>query len=371
MISVSASTPNRQPYRRFESRETEIVWAAVECLDIADQHDLLDALTQALFVEPHLKAKAPSAREARAVLALREAAKILGHAPSIKEYTDIADVHPEYGWPHPSRVRAWLGSNSWNAALERAGLQACASDAIVRERIGARFSEDTLINALRLAAAALERVPTFEQYVSWVRRPEVIAEHGLLPRAHRTFARTFGSWREACAAAGVRDSDVLVTRRGVVRYAGHYTREQVIEALRAVAAELGRPPAVDEYKAIRQRIQDGAVDEKQKSLPSVETVKRFFAGGWAAACVAAGLADPGEAQLARFSDEELLGWVVRAIEADAAASAAAYDKWRDVLLEEAIKDGARIRVPAAQSIKKRFGGWRRARAAAELARGDE
>jgi len=108
VISVSASTPNRRPYRRFESRETEMVWAAVEQLDIAAQHDLFETLTQELFVEPHLKAKAPSAREARAVLALREAAKLLGHSPSIKEFAEIGEVHPEYGWPHPSRVRAWL-----------------------------------------------------------------------------------------------------------------------------------------------------------------------------------------------------------------------------------------------------------------------
>ena len=247
----------------------------------------VEVLTQELLVEPHLRAKAPSAREARAVLALREAAKVLGRSPSIKEFAEIGEVHPEYGWPNPSRVRAWLGSNSWNTALERAGLQPCVADAIVRERIGSRFSEETLLKSLRLAAAALGTVPKFEQYVSWVRRPDVIAEHGLLPRAHRTFARAFGSWPKACAAAGLRESD-------------------------------GR----------------------------------------------------GEAKPSRFTDEELLEWVTRAMKENAAASAAAYDKWRDVLLEDAIKAGTRIRVPAAQSIKKRFGGWRRARAAAELAQGD-
>jgi len=206
-----------------------------------------------------------------------------------------------------------------------------------------------------------------------VRRPDVIAEHGLLPRAHRTFTRTFGSSREACAAAGLRDSDVMITRGGVVRYAGHYSREQAVEALRAVAAELGRSPAVDEYRGIRERIRKEAVEGEQKLLPSVEAIKRLFGGDWVAACVAAGLADPGEARSTRFTDEELLGWVIRAIEADAAASAAAYDKWRDMLLEEAIKAGTRMRVPvpAAQSVKKRFGGWRRARAAAELAAGGE
>jgi len=364
---TSMSTPNPgQPYRRFESLETEIVWAAVERLDIADQHDLLEALTQELYVEPHLRAKAPSARESRAVLALREAANLLGHSPSIKEFADIADVHPEYGWPHPSRVRAWLGSNSWNTALERAGLQPCATDAIVRERIGARFSEDTLKRALQLAAAALEAVPTFEDYVAWVRRPDVIAAHGLLPRAHRTFTQTFGSWMGACTAAGLRDSDVLVTRSGVVRYGGTYSRQQAIESLRLIAAELGRTPGVEEYKAIRSRLLRDPVGGSPTSIPSADTIKHHFQGNWATACLAAGLADPGVGKSTPFTDAELLAWMRRAIEADAATSAAGYDKWRAALIANATKAGKRIRVPSAQSIKKRFRGWRRARAAAEL-----
>jgi len=367
VTSMSAATP----YRRFESRETEIVWAAIERLDIADQHDLLEALTQELFVEPHLKTNTPSARESRAVLALREATTILGHSPSIKEFSDISDVHPEYRWPHPSRVRAWLGSNSWNTALERAGLQPCVTDAIVRERIGARFSEDTLIKAIQLAAAALETVPKWEEYLHWVRRPDVVEEHGLLPRAHLTFARTFGSWPKAIAAAGLRHSDVLVTRGGVVRYAGQYTREQAIEAVRAVAATLGRTPAVEEYKAVRERLQKDAVEGKEKALPSVEAIKHLFDGDWSAACVAAGLANPGVGKSARFGDDELLEWMDRAIQADAAKSAAVYDKWRAVLIDEAVKAGERPRIPVAGSIKKRFGGWHKARAAAELAERDE
>lgn len=373
VVSMSASSRNRRPYRRFESRETEIVWAAVERLDVADQHALLDELTQELFVEPHLKAQTSSARESRAVLALREATKILGRSPSIKEYSDISDVHPEYAWPHPSRVRAWLGSNSWNTALERAGLQPCVTGAIVRERTGSKFSEDTLIKALQLAAAALETVPTFEQYTLWVRRPDVVAKHGLLPRSYMTFARTFGSWPKACTAAGLRASDVLITKTGIVRYAGVYTREQIIDALRVVAAELGRTPAVEEYKAIceRTRSETEEGESERTPMPSVEAIKRCFDGKWAAACVAAGLADPGAGKSAPYADDELLAWMRRAIENDVASSAAVYDRWRAVLLEEAVKAGETLRIPAAQSIKKRFGGWRRARAAAELAKDGE
>jgi hypothetical protein len=355
---------SRKPYRRFASLETEVVWAAVERLDIADQHSLLEALTQQLFVEPHLSTNGPTSREARAVLALREAVGLLGHSPSIKEFADLREQHPECSWPHPSRVRAWLGSNSWNAALERAGLKACATDAIIRERVGARFSEETLIRALQLSARELQVVPTFEQYISWARRPDAVAEHGLLPRSLVTFTRVFGSWHEACVAAGLRGSDVLTTREGVVRYAGHqYTRNEVLDGLRCAATELGCTPTVTEYKAVRERLQRNLTDRKQKSIPSVGSIRRFFGGDWSVACVAAGLTNPGEATSAAFDRDYMLRCVARALRRGY-VGAVAYDHWRARMLQAATRGGLRVRIPAAASIKRRFGGWKAARAEA-------
>lgn len=356
----------RKPYRRFASLETEIVWAAVERLDIADKHLLLDALTVELFVEPHVKANAPSAREARAVLALRETAKLLGHSPSINEFTDLRGRHPEYGWPHPSRVRAWLGSNSWNVALERAGLQACAKDVIIRERVGARFSRDSLIKHLQLAAVEFEGAFTFEQYSHWARRPDVVGRHGLLARSLQTFIRVFGSWSEAFKAAGLREDDVLVDKRGVTRYARHaYERSDLRKALSLAAEELGQTPTIVEYKMLRAKLRE----EDGKLLPSVSAIRRPFGDDWVAACMDAGLGHPGEAATATFSDEEMVRFVAQALR-DGHATLRSYDAWRDQILEAAARSGQKLRVPSSTSIRKRFVSWANAVEAAAVEKGD-
>lgn len=373
----------RKPYRRFASLETEVVWAAVERLDIAQKHILLDALTEELFVDPHLRVNGPSAREARAVLALREATKLLGHSPSIGEFSDLFERHPEYGWPHASRVRAWLGSNSWNLALERAGLEACASDAIIREKVGARFSEGSLIRHLRLAAAELgggegdagegygDRGFTFEQYSHWARRPDVVARHGLLARSLQTFIRVFGSWSEAYMAAGLREEHVLVNSRGVTRYARHkYERSDLKKALKLAAEKLGHSPTVVEYRTLRAKLrQEGTL------LPSEDAIRRPFASAkssgedatgnedWAAACVDAGLAHPGESVTAAFSEEEMLRFVAQAIAAGH-DTARGYDEWRDSIRHDSKKEGKKLRVPSSTSVRKRFHSWTKAVAAA-------
>ena len=355
----------RKPFRRFESLETEIVWAAVERLDIAARHSLLEELTNELFVEPHLRAQGPSAREARAVLALREAARALGKSPSIQEYAELVQLHPENRWPHPSRVRAWLGSNSWNRALERAGLEAVEVDVTIRERLGSVFAHETLKKALRLAAAEFGNSFTFEQYNHWVRRPDVVAEHGLLPRAVATFITAFGSWSNAFVAAGLRETHVIVTKHGVVRHAAHsYERDEVIEALQFAADEIGHTPTVGEYTALRKKIQEDSPDQALVTLPSVVVIKRLLDKDWAAACVVAGLDDPGESVSAPFSDEELIESLAAALE-QGCRSAADYDGWRETLRVDAEAVGASVRIPSATLIRKRLSGWRRARAAAE------
>lgn len=362
MTGVSA----RQPFRRFESVETEIVWAAVERLDVAAKHALLDELANELFVEPHLRKAGPATREARAVLALREAAAILGHSPSINEYIELSGQHRENRWPHPSRIRRWLGSNSWNRALERAGLESVTTDAIIRERRGSNFTDDQLIEALRLAGEEFGGAPTFEEYNHWARRPDIVAKHGLVPRSVATFISAFGSWTGACIAAGLRDSEVLITKRGVVRYAAHaYEQAEAIEALQFAATKIGRTPTVGEYNELRKIVQAGASDSDRRTLPSVTVIKRLLERDWDKACLAAGLEDPGKSVSAPFSDEELIGFAVEALE-EGFDTAASYETWRSELRRKAEEAGQKPRrLASAVAIRKRLGGWQRVRARAE------
>jgi len=54
------------------------------------------------------------------VRALRAAARRIGRTPFAREWDDLA---PEYGWPSSATVTRRLGSGSWLAAIDAAGLQ--------------------------------------------------------------------------------------------------------------------------------------------------------------------------------------------------------------------------------------------------------
>ena len=105
--------------------------------------------------------------------------------------------------------------------------------------------------------------------------------------------------------------------------ARRYGEEQMLEGLRAAAAEMGEPLVGDRY------------DEYRTEHPDLATriwIIRAF-GSWSAACASAGVAaNPGRERNRRWTEEQVLDHV-RAFLAEAGpkGSFAAYGEWaRDV-----------------------------------------
>jgi hypothetical protein len=128
-----------------------------------------------------------------------------------------------------------------------------------------RYTDEQILEELRGSAVRLGRSPTMKEFAadrgSHV-HPQTVIEH-------------FGSWNAAKRAAG------LVPRRFV-------TREELLDVLRRLGAELGRTPTARD------------LDERRGRLPSKSLYWHTF-GSLTAALRGAGLLVPGgEVRLSRI-----------------------------------------------------------------------
>ena len=192
--------------RRFARLESEIVWRAIEVLDVGCQFEILRELATNFAASGRVNHG--SARNARAaVVALREAADVLGHSPSVKEYRSLRRELPELELPADGNVRRWLGGG-WNDCLQRALLDAVTDGDFASRPIGLtyRFSDEEVFAAVRECWTDLGHVPTANEYGQWARRPEIIDRPGRRPRGYRNFKR-LGGFRKVLFKAGVISED--------------------------------------------------------------------------------------------------------------------------------------------------------------------
>jgi hypothetical protein len=136
--------------------------------------------------------------------------------------------------------------------------------AAFRAGLRRRYSDDEILEELRAAADRLGRSPTMREFAQDPEarlHPQTVIEH-------------FGTWNAAKRAAG------LFPRRFL-------TREELLEQLRRLGAELGRPPTARDLAA------------RRKSLPSASLYGHTF-GSLAQALREAGFDVPlGEERLER------------------------------------------------------------------------
>lgn len=178
--------------------------------------------------------------EAEIIAALKAAARELGCAPAWKEYSALAS---ERGWPSTTVLNGRYGG--WDAVLRAAGLTPPLA-----------WTPERVIAALQADAQSRGHPP---RQADWS-RPS--AGH---PSRKTVLAIFDGSWNRALQAAGL-----------PIRYERGWTRERVIEALRADAQARGQPPrSADWFHAAPGR-------------PTVGIVRKHF-GSWNAGLRAAGL----------------------------------------------------------------------------------
>ena len=188
---------------------------------------------------------------------LREAARRLGKTPTRGEYKNIP------GLADASVLETRFGS--WNAALERVGLEPNLR----------RYTDAQLIESLRRAADELGGTPAKYDLRGMKGFPDP-----------EVYSKRFGSWAEAVRRAGLPPR--VVDRR-------HYTDRYLLEALARAADDLGRTPTWGEFRAM-------------EGVPGMDAYRDRF-GSWREALRLAGLTPRSRGGI---SDDELAAELRRA-----------------------------------------------------------
>ena len=136
-----------------------------------------------------------------------------------------------------------------------------------------KYSDEELIEFLQTASSTLGGVLSAQGYTAFSRRRKT--QDGRPWPTHQTHALRFGSWRAALEAARLAANPSSPIAGQTIFDEGH-----CIDAVRAAARALGRPPTADDYEEFA-RVSNGA-------LPSQATVRHRL-GRWYQALERAGL----------------------------------------------------------------------------------
>lgn len=350
----------RRPYyRRFARIEQEIVWAAIQSLDIADKVVVLRELATEVAAQG-LKRGNEYDNVRAGVISLRDAADVLGQSPSLYEYRQLREHSPELGLASDTNIRRWLGG-TWNDCLRRALLDAVSEGDFVTRAVTGGFTEEELVASIREYMADHDgRVPTWPHYVAWARSPIVRERPGRRPLSHTPFSR-LGGYREILLRNElVSAREMRLDGRGrVLPLKWRFNDDELRAAVTKVAEELARPPRETEYRRAREK--------SDALIPSVSTLTNRFGGSWRSvleSIFGSGASEVGgpiaaaRGKTSPYTDEEMTEAVRRGwYDVGEPLSKNAYRTWRRAKLKEASDAGDETRIPNAEVIARRFGGW--------------
>jgi hypothetical protein len=348
-------------------------WAALQTLDVGLRYVILRELATELN-EERVEPRSAQGRIHAAILSLNHAADYLGEPPTQRVYRELRELHPELELMPDTTVRRRLGGVPWQDCLRRAFIAAPTEGDFVKEPTGVAYTEEEVDRAVReLVDERPGAVPTFGDYLAWATDPAVASRPGRRPRSLSVFAR-FGGFRACLVRLGLAvEARHRVDKAGrVVPLRRGYTPQDMRDAVRVVAGELGRTPQSSDYRDMREALTKKARTEGTgNALPSLTTLVERF-GSWEHVVAEAGL-PPLESRprprpvgrRPRYSRDELLDWLSKAwVELGAPLTPRAYEAWRRGLLDEGRARGARLTIPSCDAIARGLGGWRNARAQA-------
>lgn len=348
-------------FRSFTDPRLAVIWGALSKLtpdELVKVHE---------GIQHHLNAggmpvSRKESRKADAIGALREVARQLGRSPSVREYDTVKEEQPDLELPASSSVRTRLGGG-WNDCLRLAQLEIVPDGDLPVVRMHA-LTEEELITALQDCARDLGETPTGHTYRAWASRPDVIERPGRRPRSPNPFYSKLKGWAAALEAAGVAGQARHVRGGRLEPTMVRYSDVEFAAAIRLVHDRLGRAPGLREYQEQRRlMIAEWAMQGETRTMPSSSSLISRYRF-WAEALAAAGLAPSTERRWAMpapelYSNEQLLAVVRRArAEAGEPFTHRSYVQWRQRQRLEGAADWKRI--PGADTIARRFGGWARA-----------
>jgi len=358
----------------FANPAAAAVWAAIQHLPEKTKHALLEHLTAHLAI-PELGRTKQQIKEARAVVALREARELLADDEQLtpEAYERLRAAHVKREWSPESSVRRWF-NGSWNDALRAAGLDALpAGDALVIPQGGA-YTKEELLRAVRECADEKGQPVTLSEYLAWARRAEVRARPGRRPVSQPVVDRLFpDGWHSVLFAAGVLKEGATGRTAAdgkVFPSVYRYPDEDMRIALRECAQALGKSPTVADYERWRRAVV-GERDEDGgpvRCVPSYNAMLRRF-GYWDDVLIAAGLSPRGgravrdvpprpRRKSPRFNESEVLAAIREAHAACGSPfTVAAYVAWREGQIERDRAAGRFRKLPSLDAIRSRFGRW--------------
>jgi hypothetical protein len=366
---------------RFTDPTADIVWAAIQTLDEAAKHEVLAHLRDHLAV-PDARQTDRQVQVAKAVAALREAAEILaarGDSDGLTSYRYEElrrELDRKGDWPPESSIRRYV-AGTWNDALRRAQLDPVADGDAFRTQLGGRLTREECAAAVRQCAEETNNpLPGFWDYINWAKRPDVRRRPGRRPHSQTPFDRLFDGWASVLVAAGLAQEGANVGRANKVpgastrsRTGYGWTEEQLGDALRTIAARLGRSPKTTEYAREREDLlaEREEAGEPPIAFPSMAVIQNRYRS-WDAALVDAGL-EPTNGKHEkrgcakrrsprRIPEEEMLACLREAFAAIGHPfTTRTYTEWRKRELEACRRNGIYRRIPAYFAIYQRFGDW--------------
>jgi hypothetical protein len=289
---VTSPPDHRKTGGRVSERDSEeAALAFLLRLDPAVQHAVYEQFGEVLAVPRN--EQFANRRVSRVARALREAKRLLGKSPSVREYEQLRRAHPEWEWPSEQSVTRWLGLRGWNNALVRMGLEAVVEGDVIETPGPQSYRPDEVIGALRDCASELGYVPSYNDSFGWVRRPDVEARPGRRPRSFQPFNRIFGSFREARLAAGLVENELAApTVHEIIRLPKWGTDpEEVLRHIRLVAKRVNGPMTAARYERERRALfAETKAARRPVALASSATIYRHFRY-WSAALEAARIFD--------------------------------------------------------------------------------
>lgn len=270
-----------------------MVWAAVCVLPEGAQHQLADELLERLAIVEQ-RATGQEIRVARAVGALREVAQMLeGDSPSISQYRDLRDAHPEYHWPCDSSIRNWLSdSRSWDEALKAARLKALPEPVPDLPGHGPDLTKAEILDALKDCAADREisiAEVSWSEYLRWARSAEVRRRPGRRPRSQSPFDRLGGFRAAKLKAIGGnrRQAEAAIVAAGASGQGYRYSDREIFAAVDEVLMRLEAGtvwPSTTQWPRERRAIlaEEAAAGKPPRAFPSLNVIHHRFKS-WALA----------------------------------------------------------------------------------------